>query len=122
MPALGAKAKAKAVELRNALAGAGVPSSLDPGAVNVPGAWVTVRTITPLTLSGAAQVRFDVYLIAPEGPALEAWDHLAKLLNAALDVVDPDEPIDTASRVVLPHTPTQPLPAFRLVVDELIDP
>lgn len=122
MATVGAQAKAKAKELRDELAGAGVPASLDPDSVPVPGAWVSVRSIDPMTLSGGVLVRLHVHLIAPDGPALQAWDHLAGLLDLALDVVDPDEPINTAHSVLLPHTPTQPLPAFLLVVDELVDP
>lgn len=118
---LGAAIKARAVQLRNTLAGAGIPADLDGGSVDPPGAWVRVVTAEPATVTGWT-VRFHVWLIAPAVSVIEAWDLLAPLLDKALTVVDPDEPINTATAVSLPHTPTQPLPAFLLVVDELVEP
>ena len=123
MAGLGAAAKAAALQLRSALAGeAGIPASLDPDSVQVPGAWIRVQRVTPTTLGGGATVRLQVHLLAPAVGTLEAWDLLSELLDKALTVIDPDEPVNTAANVVLPHTPTQPLPAFVLVVDELVDP
>lgn len=119
---IGTAARDRAVALRDAINGAGVPSSLDPATVQVPGAWISVRTLDQLTLGDTWSVRFHVYLVAPAVGALEAWDILAGLLDKALTVVEPDETINTATSVALPHTPTQPLPAFQLVVDELVEP
>lgn len=120
MASLSRAVKARAVQLRDSLAGAGCPASLDPGSLNPPGAWVRVRTITPETLT-AWVVRFDVYLIVGDASTLQAMDGLGELLDAALTVVEPDEPIKYAASVVLPHGP-QPLPAVHLTVDELVEP
>lgn len=117
----GTAAKDRAVALRSALAGAGIPTTLEPGDVQVPGAWVSVRSMEPLTLDDAWTVRFHVYLVAPAVGALEAWDHLSKMLDRALTVLSPDEAVNTATSVTLPHTPSQALPAFLLVVDEAVD-
>lgn len=123
-PSIGTAAKDRAISLRNALAGAGISASLDPDTVDVGnggGAWVRIPTMEPLTLAGAWTVRFQVYLVAPAVGALEAWDVLSQLLDRALTVIEPDEPVNTATSVVLPHTPNQPLPAFLLTVDELVE-
>jgi hypothetical protein len=117
----GTAAKDRAVTLRNALAGAGISASLEPGDVEPPGAWVRVQSMTMVTLADVWSVRFQVYLVAPDVGALEAWDVLSGLLDRALTVIEPDEPVNTATSVVLPHTPNQPLPAFLLVVDELVE-
>lgn len=119
MASLSRAVKDRAVQLRDELAGAGCPASLDPATLNPPGAWVRVRTITAETLTAYA-VRFDVFLIVPDGPALQNVDGLGTLLDAALTVMEPDEPINFATSVVLPHGP-QPLPAVHLIVDELVD-
>jgi hypothetical protein len=113
--------KDRAVTLRNTLAGAGVPATLEPGQVDPPGAWITMRTMERLTLAGGFSVRFHVYLIAPAVGVLEALDLLAPMLDRALTVFDPDEPVNLATAVTLPHTPGQPLPAFLLVVDEIVE-
>lgn len=120
----GTAAKDRAIALRAALAGAGIPTSLDPGQVDVGdkgGAWVRIQSMDVVTLGDVWQVRFQVHLIAPDVGAMEAWDLLSVLLDKALTVVEPDEAVNTAASVLLPHTPNQPLPAFVLVVDELVE-
>lgn len=122
MAALGRAVRDRAVALRAALAGAGIPATLEPDQVQPDGgAWVSMRTISPLTMDEGYAVRFHVYLIAPSVGALEAMDVLGDLLDKALTVIEPDEPINTATSLTLPHTPSQPLPAYLLVVDELVD-
>lgn len=118
---IGRAVRDRAVALRAALAGAGVPATLEPADVQTEGAWVSMRTITPLTMDEGYSVRFHVYLVAPGVGALEALDVLGGLLTRALTVIEPDEPINTATALTLPHTPNQPLPAYLLVVDELVD-
>lgn len=120
MPGLGPALKAKAYELRSALAGAGVPATLEPGDVQEGGAWVQFVTVTPLTMDQGWTARFYVYLVAPAVDTVQAFDVLGEVLDKALTVLEPDEPI-TAPGITLPHTPNQILPAYRLVVDELID-
>jgi len=112
---LGAAAMAALDDLVDVLKTAKVAASANVGQVQVPGAWVTPRTITPLTLDGGAVLRCHVYLIVAESDATDSVKGLGKLLDLALAVVDPDEPIDTAQAVALPDTP--PLPAYRLTVD-----
>lgn len=122
-PGLGRAARDKALELRAALAGAGIPATLEPDQVATErgGAWITMRTITPLTMDEGYEVRFHIYLVAPEMGALQALEVLGDLLTKALTVIEPDEPINTAAALTLPHTPTVPLPAYLLVSDEMVD-
>ena len=120
----GSAARDRLVSLRDALAGAGIPTAVDPDQVDVSkrgGAWVRAVRMQAATLDDAWEVRYQVHLIAPDVGVLEAWDLLSALLDRALTVIDPDEPVNTAHSVTLPHTPNQPLPAFLLVVDELVD-
>lgn len=124
MPAdLGRAVRDRAVGLRAVLAGAGIPTSLEPDQVQSEkgGAWVSMRTITAETMEGYL-VRFHVYLVAPAVGVLQAMDILGGLLTKALTVIEPDEPINTATSITLPHSPTTPLPAYLLVVDEMVDP
>jgi hypothetical protein len=122
----GADIKAAAVALRDALAGAGIPTSLEPNEVPVPGAWVSVREVPApeqgtskgWTLEGRpTSVTAHVYLVAPAGSTLKALDILGGLLDKALDVIDPDGAINTAIALPLQQYPNQPLPAFLVPVD-----
>jgi hypothetical protein len=120
----GSAARDRLIALRAALAGAGIPTAVDPDQVDVGkrgGAWVRALSMEAATIDDTWEVRYEVYLVAPAVGVLEAWDILSALLDRALTVIDPDEPVKTAVSVTLPHTPTQPLPAFLLVVDELVD-
>lgn len=120
IPRLGAAIKARAKFLRDSLAGAGIPTTLNPGEVNPPGCWVQISDITALTMDEGYSVRFLLHLAVPEASAIEAWDNLSDLLDKALTVVEPDEPMRPGG-LVLPHTPTQALPSLVLTVDELVD-
>ena len=119
MTGLGGAIRPALVALRDQLAGAGIPASLTPGEVRTPGAWVTATSVPldSLTLDGHGSLRARVWLIAPDVAAMQAWDELGKLLDLALTVVGPDADIAVNQAVTLPHTPSTPLPAFRLDVD-----
>lgn len=119
MPGLGAAIRPALTGLRDELAGAGIPASLNPGEVRTPGAWVTARDIPldSLTLAGHGSLRARIWLVAPDVGALQAWDVLGELLDQALTVIGPDSDIALNQAITLPHTPSTPLPAFRLDVD-----
>lgn len=120
MPGLGPALKARAYQLRSVLAAAGIPATLEPGDVQEGGAWVQFVSVAALTMDEGYTARFHVYLIAPAVDTVQALDVLGDLLDKALSVLEPDEAI-TAPGLALPHSPNQVLPAYRLVVDELID-
>jgi hypothetical protein len=105
--------------IRDALAGAGVPASLDPASVQLPGAWITARSIDQMTMRGGGRLTYHLYLIAPAVPTLQALDILNGLYDAALPVIDPvteeGDIVDLAQSVLLPSNPGTALPAFRLV-------
>lgn len=121
---LGQAIRDGAVQLRDVLAGpGGIPTSLEPAQVQVPGAWVSFAQASAETMSGYA-LRFNVFLIVGAAESqLQTMDALARLLARALDVVEPedDSPI-IATTVTLPTNPATPLPAYRLVVDVLAEP
>jgi hypothetical protein len=110
--------------VRDALAGAGVPCSLDPATVQVPGAWLTPRSVDQLTMRGLGRLTYHLYLIAPAVPALQALDILNGLYEAAWPVIDPvteeGDVVDLAQGVALPANPGTALPAFRLVGETTI--
>lgn len=107
--------------LRDDLNGAGVRASLDPATVQVPGAWVTPRTITDLTLGGYGTLTAHVWLIAPDVGTLEALDLLNGLLDAALPIVQPvtseGDSLDLGTSLILPANPNTALPAFRIITE-----
>lgn len=120
-PSIGTAVRDRAVSVRNALAGVGIPTSLQPGDVQTPGGWLTLRTLDLSTLGETWTARFYLYLIAPDVEYLQALDILGGLLDRALRLVAPDEAIDTATSVQL-RAGEPALPAYRLTIDELIDP
>jgi hypothetical protein len=111
--------RAALTPVRDALAGAGVPASLDPATVQVPGAWITGRSIDQLTMRGGGRLTYHLYLIAPAVATLQALDILTGLYEAAWPVIDPvteeGDVVDLAQSIALPSNPTVGLPAFRLV-------
>lgn len=104
---------------RDQLAGGGLPTSLEPAGTQVPGAWLSARSIVDETIGGGAQLRCYLYLLAGDVGVIEAHDILAGLLDIArtvlVDELADDEDISTAEAVALPDT--SPLPAYRVTVD-----
>jgi hypothetical protein len=101
-------------ELAQRLTDAGVRATVDRARLSVPGAWIMPMTAREERLDRGGMVRVSVLLVAPQSSDLEALKTLCGLLDLALEVIDPDEDVDTS--VVLPVN-DNPLPAFRLVVD-----
>lgn len=75
------------------LASAGVPATDNPSNVNPPGAYVQPRTLDGFTLGGSALLTVDVFLCAPANNRDRVETILADLLDKALTVLDPAEPI-----------------------------
>lgn len=116
---LGAVIAPALAQLANELRAAGVPATTDAGSVQIPGAWLSARTITRRT-PAAATLRVQVHLAV--GGGLEDSQALAKLgelLDAALSVIHPAEPVNTASALSLPAG-GDPLPSFLLTTDLLV--
>lgn len=118
-PAPSSRIRDVLTELRDALAGAGVPASVDPATVQVPGAWIAPQWLDEMTMTGAYRLVVYVYLIAPAVGTLEALDILGGLLDAATPVVEPSteegDRLETNQAVTLPANPGTPLPAFRII-------
>lgn len=100
--------------LAELLTEAGVPADADPRNLRPPCAWVSARTITPTTLTGAT-LRVDVFLIARDAGVASAHAALAGMLDRALGVIDADEPIALDQSVTL--SSGGPLPAYRITSD-----
>jgi hypothetical protein len=104
--------------LRDLLNGApGIKSTLDPGTVQVPGAWIQLGTIPDdaYTLGGLSSIVANVYLVAPDSGAIASLDHLGNLLDQLLTVVEPDGPI-TSVPLVTPASNPAALPALMVPV------
>lgn len=76
-----------------ALSGAGVPASDNPANLNPPCAYVQPRSLDGFTLGGCAELTVDVFLCAPANSRDRVEKTLADLLDKALAVLDPAEPI-----------------------------
>lgn len=105
-------------QLVDVLVGAGLSASANPEDVNLPGAWVTVEQITPLTMDGALQLSAVVYLVAGDSDYTRAYSSLAELYGLMAGVLVPDGPV-VPQGVVMPGNATV-LPALRVPVN-LID-
>lgn len=102
-------------DLVEALKAAEVRASLDPAAVNLPGAWVTLEAVDPVNLRRDLRLAAVVYLIVGDTDYRRALDALAALFNAVVPaVLTPDGPV-VPQGVLLPDTST-PLPALRVPV------
>lgn len=101
-------------DLRDRLAAAGVPASLDRSSLQIPGAWVTPANGATLTLGGVGRLRVEVLLVVQQSGDLESLTALSGLLDKVLTVVTPDGVVDTS--VLFPHN-NNLHPAFRVPVD-----
>lgn len=102
-------------QLVTLLGDSGVRASTNPEDLTLPGAWVTVETIRPLTVAGQLQLECVVFLITGETDYARAYGELADLYNQAATVLSPDGPV-VPQGVVMPGDPT-PLPALRVPVN-----
>lgn len=108
--------------LCDALSAEGVRASIDPRDLNAPCVWVTGnQATTDMYLCGGAEMRVDVYLVAPDHGYPRTLATLEEMLSKVLEVVQPDEPVSLAESVVLPDS-ANPLPAFMLTVNIPITP
>lgn len=94
----------------------GLRADTDPGKVNVPGAWVTVESITYQGLGLVPTLSVVVYLVTGDKDHRRAMETLAGLHNQAIPaVLIPDGPV-VPQGLILPSNPSQPLPALRVPV------
>ncbi len=102
--------------LADAIVDAEVRATLDPAALNTPGAWVTLGEARTATLSGSTRLSAVVYLVVDDTDYRRALDGLADLYNTLVpDVLTPDGPV-VPQGVLLPDS-TTPLPGLRVPVN-----
>lgn len=102
--------------LAAALTQLGIPASVEPAEVQVPGAWVTARTADVETLSGGGTLRTYVYLVALPHDFRSSYRELGRLL-ALMPTEWVAGELSLNEAVALPATPNEPLPAYRVPVD-----
>jgi hypothetical protein len=113
---------AACAELVGELTAAGFRASVDPDElVTDPGCiWVQPREVRDYTLAGGGTLVAWLYLIVANVETPQAMTLLDDALEGVLDLVDvaaSDDVIDLSSAVILPSSPTTPLPAYRLAVE-----
>jgi hypothetical protein len=104
-------------EVADALTAAGVPTSVDPRNVNLPGGWLQRLTLTPDLLCGGGTLRLRVVLVAPDVGTEQALDILDDLLDAAWKVAQPNTGAGTTDRTILLPDSSTPYPATAYDVD-----
>jgi hypothetical protein len=97
------------------LTAAGVPATLEPEDVSLPGAWVTLESFETRTLKGTPRITAAVYLIAENKDHRRALEALRDLYNSTRTVLRPDGPV-VSQGVILPGAPTEAMPALRVPV------
>lgn len=103
------------LDLVTALQAADVRADLDPAALNLPAAWVTVEGLQAANVARDLALDVAVYLIAPDQDYARALEDLAELFNRVVPgVLVPDGRV-VPQGVVLPDSST-PLPALRVPV------
>lgn len=103
----------------DALVEAGIAATVDPPAINAPGAWVAARRLEQATLVGHYAVVVDVFLIARDNGIPLAIATLDDMLETALAVLDEHmwnlESTALDESVTLPSG-GGPLPAYRVTL------
>lgn len=98
------------------LADAGVSAAVNPGEIQVPGAYVSARELALTRLDGGGRVTLHVWLVVPDAEEDQALPGLWALLDRALGVLDVDttngDTIQLASTLVVRDE--GPLPAFQI--------
>lgn len=109
---------AEITDFAQGLTAAGIPASLDPAAVEAPGAWVHATSLDPITLDLAAyEIRATVYLVSRDLGTLPSLEVLERLLTTLLEHVTPSGPIETDAFVA---TRAGNLPAFAVPVTIIV--
>lgn len=103
-------------QLVELITGEGVRATQNPADLTPPGAWVTVDTITTLTLDLQLQLECSVWLVTGDLDPRRAYVKLATMYNQIAAVVIPDGPV-VPQGLILPAAPTTPLPALRVPVN-----
>jgi hypothetical protein len=104
-------------DLADQLTAAGVPSAVDPRAVNPPGARVEPQIRGHQLLAGAQTVRVRVSLVAPDIGVLDELKILDDLYAKSLTVFTPNTGLASVyGQTQLPDRQT-PYPALHLYLD-----
>lgn len=72
-------------ELCDELTNGGLPATMDPADLNLPGAWVSVDGLTPETLGGYS-VRVTVYLIVADVDPRRALERLGDMFDLCVNL------------------------------------
>lgn len=99
-------------EIAEALTSAGVPTTLDPTTVPVPGAWLTLQAVTPDLLGGLVSAVAELVLVAPDVGHVAAMTYLLDMYGDVIGLITAASQ-GTPDAVALPGHPG-PLPALRL--------
>lgn len=94
---------------------AGLPTTVTPGDVRLPGGWLTLDRIERANVAGEHRLVCSLFLVTgDDGNSVRVGNKLLELLTTALGVLTPDGPV-TTTRVVFEPDPTN-LPALRVPI------
>lgn len=68
-------------QLADELTALGIPATVDPQRIKLPGAWVALRTILATRLDGTSEVEALVYLVAGDYATPAVLDELGAMLD-----------------------------------------
>lgn len=101
--------------LAGVLTEAGVPATIDPTTIVVPGAWVTIERLEPTTLDGRFDVTATITLLVPDVGHASALTQLGWMLDTCAEVL-PGISAATPEAAQLPGI-EGPLPSLRFTVN-----
>lgn len=102
-------------QLAAELTAAGVPTTVDPGAIVIPGAWLTLRHIHDWRLDGSGTARLMLYLVAGDYPTPATLDELGELLAKVADYTV--EGMVEAVTLAMPNYSAAGLPALAVPIE-----
>lgn len=70
------------------LAAAGIPATVDPTAIRLPGAWVAIDRIDPEVMGTTIAIDVAVYLTCADRGTTRALDALSDMLDTVLSEID----------------------------------
>lgn len=107
-------------ELAAQLTAAGVKTTVDPGAIVIPGAWLTLRHVHDFRLDGSGTARLMLYLVAGDYPTPATLDELGQLLALVADWTT--DGMVEAVTLAMPNYSAAGLPALAVPIEvEILD-
>ncbi|VZH85926.1 hypothetical protein [Corynebacterium rouxii] len=96
------------------LTAAGIPATVDPTAIRLPGAWVAIDRIDPEVMGTTIAIDVAVYLTCADRGTTRALDALSDMLDTVLSEIDQSPASVSIEALSLPQYGAE-IPTFKLV-------